>query len=74
MTLGAEGGIKDSLGFRCECVQDVIEVLHGVSLRVRLSHSLRALLAGPDQHRAQPCQGWPSSAIHRRPLTRRARC
>src|ERR1700683_1583314 len=31
---------------------------------VCLSHSLRALLAGPDQHRAQPCQGWPSSAIH----------
>jgi hypothetical protein len=54
MTFGAEGGIKDSLGSRRECLEDVIEVLHGGFLLVCVSHSRRVLLARPSLHRAQP--------------------
>ena len=58
MAFGAESGVEDSLGFRRECLKDVIEVLHGGFLLVCVSsHCERCgqVLASTARSRVKVC-------------------
>jgi hypothetical protein len=47
MAIGAEGGIEDSLSSRRECLEDMIEVLHGGFLLVFVSSHYESCWPGP---------------------------